>query len=170
MKKVCDYIEKAQTILGVISLIVFIFCTIYQVLARITATNAAFTEEISNYAFIWSVFMGTPIMLRSNEHFSFTAFSEKMKGKLYLLNEFVILIILLLFSALIAVHGTSLTMKFWNWKLSSLRSVNLGWAWLALPICGYTSVLYSIENIIKFIKNPDSRKITEEEFIGEVVK
>jgi TRAP-type C4-dicarboxylate transport system permease small subunit len=161
VKKVCDIIEKIQTILGAISLIVFIVLTTYQIIARITGTNAAFTEEISNYAFIWSVFMGAAIMLRRNEHFRFTAFSDKLKGKTYFINELITLILLLSFSSLIAIHGTQLTMKFWNWKLSSISSVSLGWAWLVLPICGFTSIIYSIESIIKFIKNPDSRKTAQ---------
>lgn len=165
MKKVIDRIAKIQTALGVVCLLIFISLTLYQIIARIINTNAVFTEEISNYAFIWSVFMGTPIMLRENGHFSFTGFTEKMKGKVFIFNEFIVLILLFIFSFFIAIYGTSLTIKFWNWRFSSIRSIKLGWAWISLPICGYTSILYSIENIINFIKNPESRKIERDELV-----
>lgn len=162
MKKALDFLEKVQTFLGSASLTVFIVLTAYQIISRITGTNAAFTEEISNYAFIWSVFIGTSIMLRKNEHFRFTALSSKLKGKLFFINELLVLILLLVFSCLIAVHGTKLTIKFWSWKMSSISSISLGWAWLSLPICGFTSVLYSIENIINFIKDPESFRVIED--------
>lgn len=162
MKKALDFLEKVQTFLGSASLTVFIVLTAYQIISRITGTNAAFTEEISNYAFIWSVFIGTSIMLRKNEHFRFTALSSKLKGKLFFINELLVLILLLVFSCLIAVHGTKLTIKFWSWKMSSISSISLGWAWLSLPICGFTSVLYSIENIINFIKDPESFRVFED--------
>lgn len=162
MKKVLDLLEKVQTFLGSAALTVFIVLTAYQIISRITGTNAAFTEEISNYAFIWSVFIGTSIMLRKNEHFRFTAISSKLKGRLYFINELAVQVLLLIFSIIMSVHGVELTMKFWSWRMSSISSISLGWAWLSLPICGITSVLYSIENIVNFIKDPESFRPIED--------
>jgi len=162
LRKICNLFEKAEIFLGAAAIVLFFLCTAWQVISRLIGVPAAFTEEIANTSFAWATFMGAAVLLRHNEHFSFSAFSAKLNGKAFLVNESIILILLLGFSALIAVHGTQLTMQFATWRFTSLPKVSRAWGWLCMPVCGYTSVLYCVENIIKFVKDPSSRKIHDE--------
>lgn len=162
LRKTCNLLEKAETFLGAAAILLFFLCTAWQVISRLIGVPAAFTEEIANTSFAWATFMGAAVLLRHNEHFNFSAFSVKLKGKAFLVNESIILLLLLGFSVLIAVHGTQLTMQFATWRFTSLPKVSRAWGWMCMPVFGYTSILYCIENIIKFIKDPSSRKIHDE--------
>lgn len=162
MKRVVDVIEKVQIAVGCTTLCVFIVMVAYQVISRFTATTAFFTEEISTTAFIWTAFMGSPVMLRRYEHYRFTGVAEHLKGKAFWINEFICLCILLVISILMTTHGIRLTMMFRTWKFSSMSQVSRIWLWLCLPISGATSLIYVIESFIKFLKDPTTRKIVNE--------
>ncbi|MGI5966835.1 MULTISPECIES: TRAP transporter small permease [Anaerotruncus] len=162
LTKLNNILFKIQTWFAVACLTVFFCGVAFQVFSRILGIPANFTEEVSNYAFIWVTFMGTALMLRENRHFRFTAIAAKFKGKLFWANEMICMLILLGISLLMLVHGAQLTQKFWTWHFTSLSSVSLGWAWLCLPLCGFTSTMYCIEAIYKFIRDPSSREIVDE--------
>lgn len=142
MKRAVDVIENVQIAVGCITLCIFIVMVAYQVISRFTATTAFFTEEISTTAFIWTAFMGSPVMLRRYEHYRFTGIAEHLKGKAFWVNEFICLCILLVISILMTVHGVRLAMMFRTWKFSSM--------------------FYVIESFIKFLKDPTTRKIVNE--------
>lgn len=162
MKKVIDKIENVQIVLGCIALCIFILMVAYQVISRFTATSAYFTEEISTTAFIWTAFMGSPVMLRRYEHYRFTGVAEHLKGKMFWINEFICLCILLIISILMSIHGVRLTVMFQSWKFSSMSHISRMWLWLCLPVSGITSLIYVIEAFIKFLHDPTTRKIVNE--------
>lgn len=162
IKRSVDVIEKVQIAVGCTTLCIFIVMVAYQVISRFTATTAFFTEEISTTAFIWTAFMGSPVMLRRYEHYRFTGVAEHLKGKVFWINEFICLCILLVISILMTVHGVQLTLMFRTWKFSSMSHVSRIWLWLCLPISGATSLIYVIESFIKFLKDPTTRKIVNE--------
>lgn len=162
MKRVIDVIEKVQIAVGCTTLCIFIIMVAYQVISRFTATTAFFTEEISTTAFIWTAFMGSPVMLRRYEHYRFTGIAEHLKGKTFWINEFICLCILLIISILMTTHGIQLTLMFRTWKFSSMSHVSRIWLWLCLPISGATSLIYVIESFVKFLKDPTTRKIVNE--------
>lgn len=159
MSKALDYVEKAQIFLGCCVLCLFILMVAYQIIARFTATPAHFTEDISNTAFIWTAFMGAPVMLRRYEHYRFTGISEKFTGKLFWINEFFCICLLIILSLVMTVHGYQLTVMFKDWGFSSMSKVSKAWLWLCMPISGATSLLYCIETMIKFLLDPSTRAI-----------
>lgn len=161
-EKVNDIIMKIQTVVGCIVLSAFIIMVGYQVIARFTPFPAYFTEEFARICFLWTAFMGSPIMLRKYEHYRFTGIAEKLKGKAFWINEFICLCILLTISIIMLVHGIRLCNLFKSWHLSSMFNVSRIWLWLCLPISGATSTLYVLEAFAKFIDDPSTRAIKNE--------
>lgn len=159
MKKACDLLEKFLYGIGMAAVALFFLCTVVQVISRITGIQAAFTEEVANAALAWCCFIGAAPLVRSNDHFRFTAFCEKLKGKGFWVNEFAVLLMVLAFNMLIAYHGTLLVKQFATWRMSSLPAVSRAWIWLCVPVCGYSAVVFSVENLINFVKNPSGRRI-----------
>lgn len=162
IKGVIDGIEKIQIVVGCAALCIFICMVAYQIIARFTGTPSYFTEEISNTAFIWTAFMGSPVMLRRYEHYRFTGVAEHLKGKAFWINEFICLCILLVISILMTVHGVRLCNLFKAWKYSSMSSVSRIWLWLCLPVSGVTSLIYVVESFIRFLHDPSTRKVVSE--------
>ena len=153
MKKAIDILQKTQTIVGSIFLTIFLLTVVVQMLTRYIGVSAIWTEDVSMYSFIWSIFMGASVMVRDNKHFAFTAFADKIKSeKAKKIIAIVIHILMLVFNVLIAYYGYTLMMKFWNYKWVSIPSFKRGPTWLCLPVAGVTSVIYLIELLVNDVK------------------
>ena len=155
-------LEKIQIVVGCFCLAMFILLTAYQVLSRFTGWQAYFTQELATTMFIWTAFMGAPVMLRRNEHYRFVGVAERFKGKVFLANEFLCLCVLLVCNVLILIHGAQLSAMFYTWKFGSMFTVSKIWLWICLPISGGTGVLYVVEQMLKFLDDPSTRAIKNE--------
>lgn len=169
MKKICDLVEKGMYALGMAAVAIFFVCTVVQVCSRLFGFQAAFTEEVANTALAWCCFIGAAPMVRSSEHFKFTALTEKLKGKVFFINELLCLILVFAFNVVVAYYGVMLVKQFATWQMTSVP-VSRGWCWLCVPVFGITAALFTLENIIDYIKHPDSRKVVDavEEAMKEV--
>jgi len=155
MKKLVDIVEKVQTKLGIFFLSLYLFCALLQIIGRYFHWSVPWTEEISNYSFIWAAFMGSSIMLRQEGgHFSLTALKDKLiaTNRSTKLLDIIIYTLLLLFSILVFFYGIQLVMQFKNWRLSSLPNVKQWIIWLCMPIAGASTCLYSLEGLVNAIR------------------
>jgi len=162
LKKINDVLEKIQIVVGCFALVLFIVMTAWQVMARFTGWVSYFTQELATTAFVWTAFMGAPVMLRRNEHYRFTGVAERLKGKLFWVNEFLSLVVLLVCNVLMLVHGVELSKMFYTWRFGSMFTVSKIWLWICLPIAGGTGVLYVLELFLKFLMDPSTRKVVSE--------
>jgi len=161
-KKTNDVIEKIEIVVGCFTLVLFIVMTAWQVAARFTGWVSYFTQELATTAFVWTAFMGAPVMLRRYEHYRFTGVAERLRGKAFWVNEFVSLCVLLVCNVLMLVHGIELSKMFYTWRFGSMFTVSKIWLWICLPISGGTGVLYVIEHFLKFLDDPSTRKVVSE--------
>lgn len=157
MKRLCDIVEKSMYVIGMASVAVFFACAVVQVAARTLGIQASFTEEVANAALAWCCFIGSAPMVRSSEHFKFTALTEKLKGKVFFVDEMLCLILVLLFNLVVAYYGVLLVKQFSTWQMTSVP-VSKGWCWLCVPLFGVTASIFSLENIIDYMKHPESRQ------------
>lgn len=158
MKKLCDVVQKTMYAVGMAAVAIFFVCTVVQVFSRMIGVQASFTEEVANTALAWCCFIGAAPMVRSNEHFKFTAFTEKMKGKLYFFDELACLILVLVFHIIVSYYGVLLVKQFSTWKMTSVP-VSKGWCWLCVPLYGVTGAIFTLENILDYIRHPESRQV-----------
>lgn len=158
MKRLCDWMEKAMYVAGMAAVAIFFTCTVVQVCSRMFGFQASFTEEVANTALAWCCFIGAAPMVRSNEHFKFTAFTEKMKGKVFFIDEMACLVLVFLFNAIVGYYGILLVKQFSTWRMTSVP-VSKGWCWLCVPLFGITAAVFTLENIVEYIKNPQSRQV-----------
>ncbi|MCI8659965.1 MAG: TRAP transporter small permease [Lachnospiraceae bacterium] len=148
MKKAADFLERIQCIFSMILFMVFLACIVIQILTRyVPFIKITWTEEISVYAFIWAILMGTAVMLKRNEHFAFDFFRSKVTGVGKLVTETFIYLVMFGFSCYVAYCGVQLTRQFWNWTLTSLTWVSQRYTWSSLIVCGLTMAFYSLSNI-----------------------
>ena len=73
--------------------------------------------------------------------------NEKIKSVLAI----IISLVMLVFAVLMAYYGYKLTQKFWNYTWTNIPSFKRGPTWTCLPICGVTSTIYLIAQIIEEI-------------------
>ena len=153
MKKAIDGLQKAQTFIGSVCLAIFLLTVVAQMLTRYMGISAMWTEDVSMYSFIWSIFMGASVMVRDDKHFAFTAFSDKIKGeKAKAVVGIIIHILMMVFNILIAFYGWKLMIKFWNYKWVAVPSFKRGPTWMCLPLAGITGVIYLLEALVNDFK------------------
>lgn len=149
---VMDLWAKVLAIVGSITLTVFFFAVLAQMFCRYLGIMALWTEEVSTYAFIFTVFMGAAALVRENKHFAFTAIADGIKSPVAKkLIAILISAIILVFSYFMFVYGRQLTIKFWNYKWVSLPTMKRGYTWLCVPISAVSMMVFSIESIIRRI-------------------
>lgn len=154
MKKAIETLQKFQIALGGLFLFIFLVTVVWQMLARYMGIAATWTEDVSMYSFIWSVFMGAAAMVYEKRHFAFTSLADMLKSEnAKSVLSIIISIISLIFMLLMVYYGAKLTKQFWNYTWVNIPSFKRGPTWLCLPICGVTSSIYLISNIVDEIKN-----------------
>ncbi len=149
MRKAIDLLAKIQIAVGALFLFIFMMTVVVQMGCRYTGVAATWTEDVSMYSFIWAVFMGAGAMVHEKRHFAFTSISDMLKeGTVKRLLSIIICIIMLIFAFLMLKYGIAVTKQFWNYTWNNIPSFKRGPTWMCLPICGGTSCIYLIEEII----------------------
>ncbi|ANU38983.1 TRAP transporter small permease [Vibrio scophthalmi] len=152
MKKITKFIAKVQLIFGATCLVVFVLATLVQVLSRYLGISMLWTEEVAVNAFIWAMFLGSAVMVREKQHFSFGVLSDKLTGVKKSILVIVQNIIMLIFCILCSIYSIEITDVFWNSKWITIPEFKQGYVWLALPITFITSSVYLVENIFDELK------------------
>lgn len=154
MKKAIAMLQKIQIAVGGFFLFVFLVTVVYQMLSRYLGIAATWTEDVSMYSFIWAVFMGAGAMVYEKRHFAFTSISDMMKNeKIKSVLAIVIAALMLFFSILMVYYGYKVTKQFWNYTWVNIPAFKRGPTWLCLPICGLTSAIYLVNEMIEEIGN-----------------
>lgn len=142
---------KAQLVLGVACLSIFLVAILIQVFSRYLGISVMWSEEVANFSFIWSVFMGASIMFYEKEHFKFNMLSDKLQGKKKIYLDIFNNLILLTFNVLILYYGVQTVENFWNYTWISLP-LKMGYVWLCIPIMGFTMSTYTVSHLLDNIK------------------
>lgn len=97
--------------------------------------------------------MGAAAMVYEKQHFAFTSVSDKLTNeKLKKILGIVIALIMLVVSILMFYYGFRVTIQFWNYRWVSIPDFKRGPTWLCIPVCGATSALYLIGQIVEDVK------------------
>lgn len=145
-----DLWAKVLAVVGSLTLAVFFFAVLAQMFCRYLGIVALWTEEVSTYAFIFTVFMGSAALVRENRHFAFTAIADGIKSPLIKkLISVLISAIILVFAYFMFVYGKQLMQKFWNYKWVSLPTMKRGYTWLCVPVSAVSMMVFSAERIVR---------------------
>jgi TRAP-type transport system small permease protein len=141
-------LEKIQMTIGAICLVIFFGAIMVQIVTRHLGISVIWTEEVANYSFIWSVFMGASVMVNKREHFSFDFLVGKLKRKPKMSLLIVIDMVILFFSFALFYYGVEAVKNFWNYNWTSIPELKMGYVWISIPIMGATMMVYSASHLI----------------------
>lgn len=149
MKNAIAMLQKIQIAVGGCFLCIFLVTVVIQIVCRYLGISVTWTQDVSMYAFIWAVFMGAGAMVYEKRHFAFTSVSDMLKNQAAKsVLTIIITLIMLFFSVLMVYYGILVTKQFWNYTWVTLPQFKRGPTWLCLPICGGTSAIYLIAQLI----------------------
>src|SRR5690625_6837081 len=80
MERIVKVVDYVQLRLSALFLIVFVLTVSIQVLGRNFGFYIPWTEEVSNYSFIWMVFIGGAVLVNKDEHFFVAVLDDKFNS------------------------------------------------------------------------------------------
>lgn len=162
--KFCDayarFLNFVLTSLGV----VLIFCVALQVAGRYIWFIPLYLWplEMTNFALIWAIFVGSILGVREGRHFMVDIFGMGGRQPSARLNFCLRLLYYFVLAAMTFVFMYYGWLYFKKWGLiqeSEITGINLGWLYFSVPFAGASWLLYMIEGIVKeFFTAPKSEE------------
>ncbi len=170
MDKIRNVLNKIMRFFAGSSLIAMVILTCWQVFTRyILSRPSTWSEELVAYLFAWSSLFAAAIVTGERGHMSIPILIEKMSPKIQ--RAFLVFaeLIALVFSLGILVYGGIQIAQLAYGQTTSSLGLQVGFFYLALPICGVISTIYIVLNIIEILKGRLGIA-TDEEEIEELVE
>ncbi len=148
-------------------LLLFTVVVSYQVLARYVGfvPRALWTEEVARYAFIWMLFVGSAIAVRTLSHFTIDLLPNLSPRANKIVN--VIVALLMLAVALLILFGGVRFSQIGMNRVSTSSGIRLGYVYMALPVSGAAMVVFLLERLVNVVQgkelenNPDAVSETD---------
>ncbi|MGN0297993.1 MAG: TRAP transporter small permease [Lachnospiraceae bacterium] len=141
-----------EVILAVIVVIMVIGC-FWQVVTRFILNNPSkYTEELLRYLLIWLTMLGVPYAYGKERHLSITLITKTFSDKGSLSTKIGTEILVILLSvAVFIIGGIRVTMNAAG-QISPALQLPMEFYYICIPISGVLMIVYSVERLIRFIK------------------
>ena len=116
----------------------------------------AAASELSIYAMIWSVFLGSAVAFRGNQHIAMNIVKHAAPKSLQNFLNLFIFLCLALFLAVILFKGHDLSLRAMR-QVSPAAGLQVGYVSMAMPICSVLALIFLIEDFYRqFKKSPEN--------------
>ena len=103
------------------------------------------SEELLRYMYVWVIFLGTSVAIRSRLHVSIDAFVSLLKGRPRYVVKTVIRLFSVAFFALVVVIGVQFTLHNLG-QVSPAVQLPMSVAYVAMPLGGLFSLIFALED------------------------
>ena len=156
MKKILKFVDKLDGYIAAFFLALTVLLLSVQVFNRyVLGISLSWTEELSRFCFVWCVYFGVSMAVRSGEHVRVVAHLKAfLSGRAYTVVVFIADLIWLIFSCImllvsIQFLGTTVEYPF----LSPAMGVSMLWVYLIIPLTFALMIVRLIQvNYLKFTK------------------
>lgn len=109
------------------------------------------TEELATMLLIWVSLLGASVGFIRKAHLGVDYFVGKLKGRLKVLIEFLVYLLIIVFAGIILIYGgyTIVSKTLAEGQLSPAMQIEMGHVYLALPISGFFIVIFALEAAIQ---------------------
>lgn len=135
------------------SMLVLIFA---QVIFRYVFHNSlAFSEELARFLFVWTVFLGIPVVQRMGGHMTVGVITERISGMPLKVLRTIADVLTVIFMFIILKNGI-LMIERTSFQTSAAMQIPMSYVYYALPIGSVAMILNMIEELLKTFKTPAS--------------
>ena len=153
MKLILDKVEKV--LLGILALLfaVMVIALFFQIVMRFVFKNAnTWSEELTRYSFVWLSMLGASVATRRSKNMDVDFLVKKMPRTLRIVNTIFTKSLIIAFLLVITIYGVSLVGITFKQLSPGLR-IPMAYMYGAVPAGGALMLMFTIENIIRDIKN-----------------
>ena len=128
----------------------------FQVVSRYVFHNSlAFSEELARYLFVWTVFLGIPVVQRMGGHMTVGVITERIKGNPLKIFRIVASVLTIIFMVIIFKNGWLMVQRT-SFQISPAMQIPMSYIYYALPIGSIAMILNTMEELIDIFKTPAS--------------
>jgi len=143
---------------------VLVLDVVWQVTTRfILKDPSRWTDELATMLLIWVSLLGASVGFIRKAHLGVDYFVGKLGGKLKILVEFLVYLLIIAFAVLILIYGgymmVSKTLE--TGQPSPAMQIEMGYVYLALPISGIFIAIFALEAAIQTL-GALAKSITQE--------
>ena len=168
--KLLEWIENSIAVFSMATVSLLVFAN---VISRYGFNyTPIWSEELSRFLVVWSIFIGVSIGVRKNQHIGVDALIRFLPHKLLLASEIllnligVVVIGILVYTSLEFIQQT---MEFG--QLSPAMRIPMYIPYIAMPVGLTLSIIHFIHNIVKLLTNPDEAEsiLFASEHVEEII-
>jgi len=151
-----NLLKSLRTVLywfSVTAMAVMLAVTFFSVISRY-AFNFTFdwAEELSRFLFVWSVFLGSALIMGENGHLAVEFLPNLLKGSLPgLVLEFIVKLLSYSFMAILLTQGFKMT-RMMMFQTSPGMGLPMGIVYAVIPLSSVLMILYMIQDTRVFVK------------------
>ena len=160
LSRFTNFLDRAVLNITAAIFVVMTFSVIYQVYTRyLTATSAPWTEEYARFLFIYVALLGATVAVKRGAHVAVSLLVDRLTGKIkHWVAIFATVMSCCFFGVMI--HSGYYSMLKASIQSSPATDTNLGLVYASVPISGALMLLYSIEILLKMLRQgplPETR-------------
>lgn len=142
---VCDMV---LTFVVVVFSILMVIISTAQIAARILNFPLSWSEEVATYLFIWWVYLGASLAVRSKSHLGIDNLVRHFPDWLNKINNILIYLLMLIYLGFMFKFGIQLAETSWN-EMTPITQIPFGVIFLVQPICAVFMVVFILEIVLK---------------------
>lgn len=133
-------------------LLITVFLISFQVLNRyFFHWPVAWTEEVTRYAFVWLCLLGSVRSCRDGAHIKVDVFVNLMPLRVQRLFDIGIGGVVMVLLIILVISGMELLPTTFHRRASTV-DVSLFYLYVAVPLCGFLMLLFTIQNTLERLK------------------
>ena len=137
------------TIIGFMVLITVV--VFLQVLFRyVLNLPLSWSEEVARFGFVWLVFLGAGLIVRTGEHIKVSSFVDPLTDRLKKIAEIVVQVVIFVCTLIILLGGIRIARNEWS-QLSPAIEAQMGVIYLVIPISAFMMVCWTVVHLVASI-------------------
>jgi TRAP-type C4-dicarboxylate transport system permease small subunit len=151
MEKMLRYLDKALSVILVVLLGIMVLAVTCSVFSRfIIGKGISWSDELSEFTFIWSTFVGATIGLIRKKHISIQSQLAKLPAQLKKVILIFSNLLMIAFSGIVLVYGLKL-LKICSLQASPVLGINLAVLYAILPFTAGLMILILLADIFRIL-------------------
>ena len=155
MQRILDCVDGILQKIIIGAMAFMLFFTFIQVVARyLFESSLVFSEELSRYLFVWTVFLGLPVVAKRGGHMAVTALSGRLKGAAARTMSVAAYLVGIAFMATMIVQGVEMVQRT-SQQLSPAMEISMSWVYLAIPIGCLFMMLQMVSDLCALLRKKE---------------
>lgn len=155
MQRILDCMDRILQKIMIGTMAFMLFFTFIQVVARyLFESSLVYSEELSRYLFVWTVFLGLPVVAKRGGHMAVTALSGRLKGAAARMMSVAAYLVGIVFMATMIVQGFEMVQRT-SQQLSPAMEISMSWVYLAIPIGCLFMMLQMVSDLCALLRKKE---------------